>query len=129
MVPIPRVYVAGSCNISREEEGLRLAAGWMGLGLTLVAGLSFVALHVAPLIRLVIFFPALFSAVGFLQATQHFCVNYGLKGVFNLSKDVGLTAPVTDPAAVQKDKLKSWRILGIASLIAAAVAFLLVLAP
>jgi hypothetical protein len=111
MVTIERVYAAGVCNISKEEEGLRLAAGWIGTGLTVAAALAFIALGVPALWRLTLFLPAVLAASGFLQAGMHFCANYGLRGVFNVKNQVGQTQSVEQAEFVKKDKEKALQIL------------------
>lgn len=129
MVSIPREYVAGVCNISKEEERLRLASGWMGAGLTLAAALAFAALGVPPLWRLTLFLPAAFGASGFLQAGMHFCAGYGLKGVFNVGPEVGTTRSVAEADAAARDRAKAWQILGLSALIglvAAGLGFFLI---
>ncbi len=122
MVSIQREYVAGACNISKEEERLRLATGVIGTGLTVAAGLAFVALPVPPLWRLTLFLPSAMAASGFLQAGMHFCANYGMRGVFNLTSDVGATRSVEEKEFARRDRAKAWQILGLSALIAAAVA-------
>lgn len=122
MVPIQREYVAGSCNISAEEEGLRVAAGWVGTGLTLAAALAFIALRVPATWRLTLFFPALMAASGFLQAAMHFCANYGLRGVFNVRNNLGVAESVPGAEFAKKDRIKALQILGLSVLIGAAVA-------
>jgi hypothetical protein len=122
MVRIQREYVAGACNISREEERVRLTIGWVGTGLTLAAGTALVAFRVDALWRLTLFLPAALAAAGFLQAGMHFCANYGLRGVFNVKKEFGKTEAVELAEFVRKDRFKALQILGYTALIAAAVA-------
>jgi hypothetical protein len=121
MVKIERVYAPGACNISRQEGLLRLISGLIGTGLTVVAALAFFALGVPPLWRLTLFLPALMGATGFLQSTMKFCVNYGLRGVYNVANEVGETSQVAE-ASKAVDRRKSFRILSYAVLIAAVVA-------
>jgi hypothetical protein len=122
MVEIQREYVAGVCNISKEEERLRLVSGWIGAGLTVAAGLAFVALGVPPLWRLTLFLPAALGASGFLQAGMHFCAGYARKGVFNVAHEVGTTTAVADPEALKKDRAKGNLIFGLSALIGIVVA-------
>jgi len=122
MVDIQREYVAGACNISKEEEGLRIAAGWIGTGLTVAAGLAFLALHVPALWRLTLFLPAVMAASGFLQAGMHFCANYGMRGVFNVGNEVGKTQTVEQAEFANKDRAKAFQILGLSVLIGLVVA-------
>ena len=122
MVQIQREYVAGACNISKEEESLRVTAGWIGTGLTVAATLAFLALHVPAVWRLTLFLPAVMAASGFLQAGMHFCANYGMRGVFNVAAEVGTTRKVEQSEFAQKDRAKAWQILGLSVLVGAVVA-------
>jgi len=122
MIQIQREYVAGGCNISKEEENLRWTAGWLGAGLTLAGGLAFVALGVPAVWRLTLFLPAVMGASGFLQAGMHFCANYGMRGVFNVGSEVGQTRTVEGAEFAKKDKAKAFQILGLSVLIGVAVA-------
>jgi len=129
MVQIQREYVAGACNISKSEEALRWLAGWFGLGLTVAGTLAFLSLPVAHLWRLTLFLPALLGASGFVQATNHFCANYGLKGVFNVAAEVGVTSTVQEAEFAKKDRAKALQILGLSAGIAVVVALIVFLLP
>jgi len=122
VVEIQREYVAGACNISKEEEAMRLRAGWAGAVLTVGAEAAFVVLGVPALWRLTLFLPAAMAASGFLQAGMHFCANYGSRGVFNVGGAVGQTQVVADPEAARKDRAKALQIFGLSTLIGAAAA-------
>ena len=122
MVQTQREYVAGACNIGKQEERLRLTIGWVGTGLTLAAGVAIVAFRVDALWRLTLFLPAALAAAGFLQAGMHFCANYGLRGVFNVQNDLGKTVTVEQADFARKDRFKALQILGYTALIAAVVA-------
>jgi len=122
MVEIQREYVAGACNISKEEEGLRLTAGWVGTALTVAAAVAFVALGVPAPWRLTLFLPAAMAASGFLQAGMHFCANYGMRGVFNVGAQVGSTQTVGSADFAKKDRAKALQILGLSVLIGAVAA-------
>jgi hypothetical protein len=121
MVKIERVYAPGACNISAQEGTLRLASGYVGIGLTVAAALAFFALGVPPLWRLTLFLPAVMAASGFLQASLKFCVNYGMRGVYNVANEVGETSQV-DQASKGADRRRALTILGWSSLIGAVVA-------
>ena len=122
MIQIQRQYVAGVCNISKEEGSLRLAVGWIGTGLTVAAALAFVALHVPALWRLTLFLPALTAASGFLQASLHFCANYGWRGVFNITSEVGSIRQVGHAESAKRDRAKAVQILTLAVVIGLIVA-------
>lgn len=122
MVEIQREYVAGVCNISKEEEARRLASGWMGLGVAAVLEAVFVVFAVPAVWRLTLFLPAGLAASGFLQAGMHFCAGYGMKGVFNVAASVGTTTNVEQAEFAAKDRAKAQQIFGLTLLIAAVVA-------
>lgn len=122
MVSIQREYVAGVCNISKEEEARRLASGWLGLAVTAVVELTFVLLAVPAVWRLTLFLPAALAASGFLQAAMHFCAGYGMKGVFNVAAPVGTTQNVEQAEFAAKDRAKAQQIMGLTVLIGLAVA-------
>ena len=65
--------------------------------------------------------PALASAIGFLQATRGFCVNYGLKGVYSLGPKVGQIEPVDQAEYRLADRRAARWIIAESLLIAAAV--------
>jgi len=121
MVQIQRVYAPGACNISREEGQLRLISGYIGTGLTVAAALAFFALGVPKLWRLTLFLPAVMAASGYLQATLKFCVNYGMRGVYNVAREVGDTSEVKGESKAV-DRRRALVILGWSALIGAVVA-------
>ena len=86
-------------------------AGWIGLVLVIGLEAYFLYANVSPLIRLVIFVPAAFGAMGFLQGLMHFCVNFGMRGVFNVSNEVGKTDSVSQAGYRALDRQKARHIL------------------
>lgn len=120
------LYSPGVCNIGPEEIARRHRAGWVGF---IVAAILFVVLYwagVSPWWRLFIFFPAMLSASGFLQAYFHFCSGFARRGIFNFGA-VGTTENVTDEASKEKDRHKGNQIVAYAALIGAVVAIVCVL--
>jgi hypothetical protein len=128
MVKIERVYAPGACNISAQEGVLRLTSGLIGTGLTIALALALFAFGVPPLWRLTLFLPATMAATGFLQSSLKFCVNYGMRGVYNVAHEVGET---TDVAADSKavDRRRALTIIGWAVAIGAVVAAASLLVP
>jgi hypothetical protein len=86
--------------------------------------IGFVYFNVAAPWRLLLFFPATMSAVGFLQATMHFCAAFGMLGVFNFGPDVGKTETVEQKGYRRKDQIKALLIVFYSALIGFAVAIL-----
>ena len=117
-------YVPGVCNIGREEIRMRWITGWVGLALTIAIWFGFVYFNSPALMRLWLFVPAFVSAIGLLQASMHFCVAFGAKGLFNFKSEVGKTESVDQAEFRAKDKAKAIKIMLAAAAIAALVAVL-----
>lgn len=119
-------YVPGVCNLGPAERARRIQIGWTGLIVAIVLEVLFVVFTVPSALRIIIFFPVFLSAMGFLQAYDHFCVAYGLKGVFNVSMSVGKTDTVSQAEFRTLDKQKAQKIIVGAFAIALAVTFVVV---
>ena len=103
---IQNKYIPGVCNIGPEEIKKRKQAGWMGFIATVALWAVFVWFRVAPAWWLLLFFPAMMSATGFLQAYMHFCAYFGFASLFNFG-DVGKTDSVSQAEFRAKDKRKA----------------------
>jgi len=103
-------YIPGACNIGRSEIRRREQLGWIGLFATVIVYSLLVFLDIPRIWRLVIFFPAMLAALGFLQARMHFCAYFGLKGVFNF-ESVGNLDTVAEAEFRAKDRRKAWQII------------------
>jgi len=110
METIQNKYIPGVCNIGPAEIKKRKQAGWMGLIATVALWAVFVWFSVAPAWRLLLFFPAMLSATGFLQAYMHFCAYFGFASLFNFG-DVGKTDSVQQAEFRAKDRHKAWQII------------------
>lgn len=121
MQTVQNQYIPGVCNIGDEEIKKRKQAGWMGLAATVVLWGIFIWLDTAPVWRLPLFFPALMSATGFLQAYMHFCAYFGFASLFNFG-DVGKKDSVQQAEFRAKDRKKAWQIVIYSFLIGIAVA-------
>lgn len=119
-MPDANVYKAGVCNIGPEERAKRRQAGYIGLAVLLVLWVLLVYFHVPRLWRLVLFFPAFMSAIGFIQARLMFCVHFGLSGLFNFGP-VGKTESVYEAKFRELDRKMSWKLIGYAAAIAVVV--------
>jgi len=84
-------YIPGVCNIGPAERRQRRMMGVFGAVATigLFAVLLVVDAHWAW--RLLLVFPATLAANGFLQDRMHFCVGFGMKGIFNVINSAGVT--------------------------------------
>ncbi len=105
------VYVPGTCNIGAAEIKYRRMAGLVGLGATFILLALFVAFDIIPVLRLVIFLPATLAAIGFLQAQLHFCVKFGMSGLFNFNDDMTRQETVEKAEYRRKDQQKAVTII------------------
>jgi hypothetical protein len=116
-----QIYVAGICNIGPEEIARRRNTGIAGLVIAIILfGVLFVS-GVDPLWRVFVFFPAMLSASGFLQAYLGFCSGFARRGIFNLGT-LGNVQQVPDDASRKKDRKKGNQITVWAFVIGVAVA-------
>jgi hypothetical protein len=115
-------YIPGVCNIGPAEINRRRQAGWFGLIATLFIWVAFWIFGVSAPWRLLLFFPAMMSAIGFLQAAMHFCAAFGTLGVFNFGSEVGKTDSVEQAEYRRKDREKVFQISLYSALIGLAVA-------
>lgn len=100
-------YIPGVCNIGPAEIRRRMQSGWLGSGATILLWIVFWFLHVPAAWRMLLFFPAMLGAVGFLQAALHFCAAFGLGGVFNFGSEVGKTDTVEQAEYRRVDRQKA----------------------
>jgi hypothetical protein len=103
-------YIPGTCNIGPKEIKNRRNGAIFNAILGIAIIILFLVLHVNPLWRLVLFIPTTSFAVGFQQWYNHFCVGFGLKGVFNFG-DIGKTFTVEQKEDYNKDRAKAWRMI------------------
>lgn len=121
MVTIKK-YIPGVCNIGPAEIRLRRWTGHIGLACTLLLIWSYFVIQTDPIARLLIFFPAAVSAMGYLQARMHFCAQFGLVGVFNVSDVFGKRESVDQRAFRRKDQQKALVIIGLSIAVGSLVA-------
>ena len=110
-------YVPGVCNIGPAEIRRRRQSGWIGLGVTILLWGAFLVFRVPAPWRLLLFFPAMMSATGFLQAALHFCAGFGVRGVFNFGSEIGRTDTVEQAEFRLKDRRKA-RLISLYSVLA-----------
>ena len=114
-------YIPGVCNIGKEEIRMRWMTGWIGFALTIALWFGFILNSSSASWRLLLFVPAYVSAIGLLQASMHFCVAFGAKGLFNFKPEVGKVETVDQAEFRAKDKAKAIQIMLMAGLAAATV--------
>ena len=115
-------YNPGVCNIGPAEISRRTRSGWVGVGATLLLWVVFWLFHVPAPWRLLLFFPAVVGATGFLQAAMHFCAAFGMQGIFNFGPEIGKTDTVEQAEYRRKDRQKALLIGLYAFLIGLAIA-------
>lgn len=119
-------YRPGICNIGPAEITRRRRAGHIGLVVTLVLFVVLVALHLPPVVRLIVGLPAAGAASGYLQAAFKFCAGFASRGLFNFG-ELGETHAVVDAEARARDRSRANQILlgslavGIVAAVVAAV--------
>lgn len=124
----PAEYIPGTCNIGPKEIKARKKSAVFSAVLSAVLITLFLALHTAKLWRLTLFIPATSLGVGYLQLYYHFCVNFGLRGVFNFG-DIGKTFTVDQQENFKKDRAKAWRMINMGILFGLIVTIIFYLLP
>ncbi len=122
-------YQPGVCNIGPAERKQRLNIGWIGVVFVVLGLVCFVAFDAPTWVRFLIAIPALLAANGFLQYAMHFCVNFAMRGLYNLGTALHTEENVVDAAMRKADQRKGLQIIGLSVLIAAAVVVVAVLLP
>ncbi len=103
-------YIPGTCNIGPAEIKARRNVAYISALLSIVLIILLIVLHADKLWRLTLFPLATSAAISFQQWYFHFCVNFGLKGVFNFG-DIGKTFTVEQKENFQKDRAKAWKMI------------------
>jgi hypothetical protein len=115
-------YQPGACNIGEAERRRRYGLGAVGLSGALVV-VYVVLSGVGPRwLLLTTVVPLFGAALGYVQGHAGFCVNYGLRGVYDATDDLGR---VTEEDARAADRRRSLEVVGYAA--AAAVGGALVI--
>jgi hypothetical protein len=104
-------YIPGVCNIGPAEIRARRSTGILGLATTIIFLVIFLLFNIPPVWRLIIFIPAAGAAVGFLQAQLHFCVHFGMSGLFNVGDDLAKHETVDQAEYRKKDQQKAVTIM------------------
>jgi hypothetical protein len=121
-------YIPGTCNIGPAEIKARRNFA-IGSGIfSMILIFLLLVFHVAPLWRLTLLLPATSFGVGFLQWYNHFCVNFGLRGVFNFG-DLGKTFTVEQKENYRKDRMKAQKMIIQGAIFGLAVAILFYFLP
>lgn len=111
-------YVAGSCNIGKGEVRRRQIVALIGLALSILTLLGFIATGAPASARTSIFVPFAVMFIGWVQSRKKFCLAYGFMGTFNFGK-LGDISRVADKASKAADRKTAIKILAEALLYAA----------
>jgi hypothetical protein len=78
------VREACDLNLGPRERHRRLLGGYLGTAVTIVAMVVLLVLHARRVLRLLLFVPLAFAAVGYLQYSAKTCVHLAARGLRNL---------------------------------------------
>lgn len=117
-------YVPGACNIGPTEIARRQFFGFVGFlaALFLYGLLAYFSLP--RVFRLLVFFPAMMSATGVIQARMRFCIYFGTHGCYNFGPEAGKTENVGEPKYRELDRKKSMELIACSAFIGLLVALL-----
>jgi hypothetical protein len=122
-------YIPGMCNIGPAERRQRRILGYVAAAGTLLLLALLVMFTDSIWWRLLLIIPAAGAATGFLQDALHFCVGFGMKGIYNVLNSVGIVNNVELEEYRLKDKQKAQQIVIWSGLIGVAFALLTLLIP
>ncbi len=103
-------YIPGTCNIGREEIIRRRNGAIFSAILTVIVVCILLLTHADKLWRLVIFLPLTALAVSIQQWYFKFCVNFGMRGIYNF-KELGNTTTVEDRKMKREDRAKAGKMI------------------
>jgi hypothetical protein len=121
-------YRPGGCNIGPAEIRRRRDAGIAAAVATLVLAVVLIAIDAPTWARLLVFFPAAGSAVGFLQARSRFCVAFAMQGIRNFGP-LGSEEKVADAEAHRADLVAAAKLVVGSVAVGAVVAVAFALLP
>jgi hypothetical protein len=124
-----QTYIPGVCNIGPAEIRMRRWTGHIGLAATIFLIGSYVASPADPATRLFIFFPAAVATLGYMQAAMHFCAQFGIFGIFNVSQSFGKRESVEQREFRRKDQRKALLIIASSVSVGILVALIAYLFP
>jgi hypothetical protein len=121
-------YIPGTCNIGPNERRTRRNGAIFSAALSIALIILLLFIHVDKIWRFTLFIPATSLAIGFQQWYFHFCVGFGLKGVFNFG-DIGKTFSVEQQEDFKKDRGKAWKMINLGIVFGLVVAILFYFLP
>jgi hypothetical protein len=96
-------YIAGQCNLGREEIRRRMNIGWLGVVFTFLVVLILEIFDSPKLYRIMVLPTIAVALSGFLQARHRFCYLYGWRGVFSIAGRKKFEK-ITDDADLKRDR-------------------------
>jgi amino acid transporter len=105
-------YVPGTCNIGPKEMKKRKVASVISLMLTIVTIVLLLFSHADKTWRLLLFIPLAALIVNLQQWYFHFCVNFGMRGVFNFDNP-GKLDTVEQAEFRRKDRNKAIQMIAV----------------
>ena len=103
-------YIAGTCNIGKNEIRQRQFIAFIGALLTIYIGKGLLSNEDPNPPRFFIFFPAMIFSIGFVQSRKKFCLAYGFAGTFNFGR-LGKASKVASPEDKKADRKMALSIL------------------
>ena len=103
-------YIAGTCNIGKNEIRQRQVVALIGLFLSVSSLIGFISTGASQSVRLGIFLPLAVFSIGWVQSRKKFCLAYGFMGTFNFGK-LGKVSRVSDKASLAADRKTALSIL------------------
>ena len=103
-------YIAGTCNIGKNEIRQRQVVALIGLFLSVSSLVGFISTGASQSVRLGIFLPLSVFSIGWVQSRKKFCLAYGFMGTFNFGK-LGKVSRVSDKASLVADRKTALSIL------------------
>ena len=103
-------YIPGVCNIGDADIRRRRRIGWTWALTALVILVVLLIPSVPKGWRLILIFPVMVSATGFIQARMHFCAYFAMLGLFNFG-NAGKFDTVQQAEFRAKDRRKAMQII------------------
>ena len=121
-------YIPGACNIGPSEIKRRKSVTLFSLILTVATLALILVLQAEKPWRLLLFIPMASLIVNAQQVYFKFCVNFGIRGIFNLG-DLGKQDTVAQAEFRKKDRTKAIQMITTGILVGIASALLFYFLP
>jgi hypothetical protein len=111
-------YQLGACNIGEGEQRQRYGVGAVGMLATLGFVVGVITFDAPRPLLLATAVPLFGAAFGFLQGRLNFCVNYALRGLYDVSQSGTNTREVSEGTARRADRRRATQVIGYAAALA-----------